>query len=104
LRTAKVRIQVPNPNGELRLGMFATATLLASRAEQQTVVPTNAILQLHDHSYVFVPGNGIGNFRRVQVKTGRTLDNNMVEIQAGLAAGQQVVANALSLQNSADQE
>jgi hypothetical protein len=28
----------------------------------------------------------------------------MVAIQAGISAGQQVVANALSLQNTADQE
>jgi cobalt-zinc-cadmium efflux system membrane fusion protein len=103
LRTAKVRIQVPNPNNELRLGMFATATLLASRPEQQIVIPAGAILQLHDHSYVFMPGTS-GTFRRVQIKTGRTIDNAMVEVQSGLGVGQQVVSNALSLQNSADQE
>jgi membrane fusion protein, heavy metal efflux system len=104
LRTAKVRIQVPNPNNELRLGMFATGTLKASKAEQETVVPSGAILQLHDRSYVFVPADNNGTFRRVQVQTGKTLDGNMVEIQSGLAIGQQVVANALSLQNTADQE
>jgi cobalt-zinc-cadmium efflux system membrane fusion protein len=104
LRTAKVRIQVPNSNNELRLGMFATATLLSSRADQQTTVPAGAILQLHDHSYVFVPSDSNGNFRRVQIKTGRTLDGDMVVVQAGLVAGQQVVGNALSLQNTADEE
>ncbi|WP_263378605.1 efflux RND transporter periplasmic adaptor subunit [Granulicella paludicola] len=104
LRTAKVRIQVQNPNNELRLGMFATATLSSSKAQEQVAVPTTAILQLHDRSYVFVPGTSTGNFRRVEVKTGRSLDNNMVEILSGLATGQQVVANALSLQNTADQE
>jgi cobalt-zinc-cadmium efflux system membrane fusion protein len=104
LRTAKVRIQVQNPNSELRLGMFATATLSASHADQQMVIPAGAILQLHDHSYVFTPGNGTGTFRRVQIKTGHTFDGNLVEVQAGLGAGQQIVSNALSLQNSADQE
>jgi cobalt-zinc-cadmium efflux system membrane fusion protein len=103
LRTAKVRIQVQNPANELRLGMFATATLVASRSEQETAVPTSAILQLHDRSYVFVPA-GNGTFRRILVTTGRSLDSNMVAIQAGISAGQQVVANALSLQNTADQE
>jgi cobalt-zinc-cadmium efflux system membrane fusion protein len=104
LRTAKVRIQVQNPNNELRLGMFATATLSSSKALEQVALPATAILQLHDRSYVFVPGTSTGNFRRVEVKTGRSLDNNMVEILSGLATGQQVVANALSLQNTADQE
>ncbi len=104
LRTAKVRIQVQNPNGELRLGMFATGTLMASKAEQVTVVPSGAVLQLHDRSFVFVPADNNGTFRRVQVQTGKTLDGNMVEIRSGLSIGQQVVANALSLQNTADQE
>ena len=104
LRTAKVRIQVQNPNNELRLGMFATATLSSTNAQERVAVPSTAILQLHDRSYVFVPGNSSGNFRRVEVKTGRSLDNNQLEILSGLATGQQIVANALSLQNTADQE
>jgi cobalt-zinc-cadmium efflux system membrane fusion protein len=103
LRTAKVRIQVANSNNELRIGMFATATLLASHPQTETAVPTAAILQLHDRSYVFIPSGTDGNFRRVQVKTGATLPGNMIEIQSGLSPGQQVVGNALDLQNTADQ-
>ena len=104
IRTAKVRIQVDNPHGDLRLGMFATGTLLGSKAQPEVTVPTDAVLQLHDHSYVFVPTETSGTFRRVLVQTGRTLDGSMVRIQSGLPVGQQVVANALSLQNTADQE
>jgi len=104
IRTAKVRIQVQNPDSLLRIGMFATATLQSAHAEQHVAVPSTAILQLHDRSYVFVPGNGAGVFRRIEVKTGRTLDGNFVVILSGLGAGQQVVANALDLQNTADQE
>jgi cobalt-zinc-cadmium efflux system membrane fusion protein len=103
LRTAKVRIQVPNPNSELRLGMFATGTLSASKALPQTVVPADAILQLHDRSYVFIPVDNNGTFRRIPVKTGNTLPGNMVVITGGLPSGQKIVANALSLQNTADQ-
>jgi cobalt-zinc-cadmium efflux system membrane fusion protein len=61
------------------------------------------VLQLHDRSYVFEPA-GDGSFKRVQVKTGPTLPGNMVEIDAGLGAGQQVVGNALDLENTADQQ
>ena len=82
LRTAKVRMQVENPGGALRLGMFATATLLGARPQAETAVTTTAVLQLHDLTYVFVPANpgapagaqGATDFRRVAVKTGRTLD------------------------------
>jgi len=104
IRTAKVRIQVPNPGNLLRLGMFATATLQTSAAQPQVAVPATAVLQLHDRSYVFVPGQGAGVFNRAEVKMGRTLDGNLVVVLSGISAGQQVVANALDLQNTADQE
>ncbi len=104
LRTAKVRIQVENPGGMLRLGMFATATLSGSKSQPETAVPSTAILQLHDRSYVFEPSGTNGVFRRVEVKTGRSLDGGMVEVLTGLVDGQQVVVNALSLQNTADQQ
>jgi len=103
LRTAKVRIQVPNPGNQLRLGMFSTATILGSRPDTETAVPAGAILQLHDRSYVFVPADN-GTFKRIQVKIGRTLEGNFIEVQTGLNVGQQVVANALDLQNTADQQ
>jgi cobalt-zinc-cadmium efflux system membrane fusion protein len=103
LRTAKVRIQVANPEKLLRIGMFGTGTLEGSRPEQKTTVPAGAVLQLHDQSYVFEPA-GDGSFKRVQVKTGVTLPGNLLEIDAGLSVGQQVVGNALDLENTADQQ
>jgi cobalt-zinc-cadmium efflux system membrane fusion protein len=102
LRTAKVRIQVQNPGGLLRLGMFATGTFDGSKSTQQTAAPTSAILQLHDRSYIFEPA-GDGAFKRVEVKTGATLEGNFVEVQ-GIAPGQKVVSNALDLENTADQQ
>jgi cobalt-zinc-cadmium efflux system membrane fusion protein len=104
IRTAKVRIQVQNPNNELRIGMFATATLLGSAAKPVVIVPADAVLQLHDRSFVFEPTNTAGTFRRVQIRMGRTLDGNMLEVLSGLDEGQQVVSKALDLQNTADQQ
>jgi cobalt-zinc-cadmium efflux system membrane fusion protein len=103
LRTAKVRIQVANPQHLLRIGMFATGTLEGSRAEQETAVPAGAILQLHDRSYVFEPA-GDGTFKRIQVKIGQTLPGNLIEVTAGVQPGQQVVNNALDLENTVDQQ
>jgi len=102
IRTAKVRIQVQNPGGRLRIGMFASATLDVAKATLQTALPSTAVLHLHDRDFVFVPA-GNGTFRRVTVKLGNSLDGGWVVVQSGLAAGQQVVANALALQNTADQ-
>lgn len=103
IRTAKVRIQVPNQNGMLRLGMFATATFQSARQSTVVAAPADAILHLHDRSFVFAPLGSSGDFRTVEVATGRVLPGNLVEITSGLQAGQQVVANALELQNTVAQ-
>ena len=103
IRTAKVRVQVPNPENLLRLGMFATATFQSAKQASVMAVPQDAVLHLHDRAFVFVPTGQSGSFRTVEVKTGRALADNLVEISAGLGATQQVVANALELQNTAAQ-
>ena len=95
LRTAKVRIEVHNP-GFLRLGMFATATFTSLTKELHAVVPADAVLHLHDRSWVYIPA-GSNQFRRVPVSAGNMLDGNRQEILSGIQPGQQVVVNALLL-------
>lgn len=104
IRTAKVRIQVNNPNEMMRLGMFATATLMGAHAAPVVVVPAAAVLHLHDREFVFVPAGAGGTFRRVEIKSTTTPTGNSEQVQSGLMAGQSVVANALDLENTADQE
>jgi len=101
LRTAKVRIEVRNP-GIMRPGMFGTATFHGQKKEKLAAVPTNAVLHLHDRDWVYVPAGG-NNFRRVEVKAGEMLPGEMQEIRSGIAPGQQVIANALEFQNTAEQ-
>jgi len=102
IRTAKVRIQVPNTGNILRIGMFATATFRGSKAQTEVIVPASAVLRLHDRAFVFEPSGDAGGFHQVEVKTGNTVGDN-IQILSGLLSGQQVVANALELQNTADQ-
>ncbi len=101
LRTAKVRLEVPNP-GEMRIGMFVTATFYGKQAETRAAVPAAAILHLHDREWVYVPISA-GHFKRAEVVAGRTLPNNMQEVVSGLKPGDQVVSNALPLQNTVEQ-
>ena len=101
IRTAKVRLEVKNP-GTLRLGMFVTATFHGLNKELHATVPASAILHLHDRDWVFVP-TGNGQFRRVEVSAGNMLPGNLQEIRSGITAGQQVVANALVLENTVSQ-
>jgi len=103
IRTAKVRIQVPNPNHIIRIGMFATATFHGRQMEKHVSVPATAILHLHDRDWVYVP-NGDGRFKRVGVIGGAMLPGGMQEIVSGINSGQQLVTNVLELQNSVDQQ
>jgi membrane fusion protein, heavy metal efflux system len=102
IRTAKVRIQVENPDTLMRVGMFATVTIHGKNSQTHVQVPATAVLHLHDRDWVYTPA-GDGKFRRVPVRGGASLPDNMQEIISGLNAGQQVVTNALALQNTADQ-
>jgi|SRR5579862_1685199 len=101
IRTAKVRIEVRNP-GLFRPGMFATATFHGQKKVKLAAVPANAVLHLHDHDWVYVPIGG-NRFRRIEVKAGDMLPGDMQEIVSGIAAGQQVIANALDFQNTVEQ-
>ncbi len=101
IRTAKVRIEVANP-GLMKMGMFVTATFLSQKKEIHAAVRADAILHLHDREWVYVPA-GEKTFRRIEVTSGETLPDKMQEVVAGLKPGQQVVSNALVLQNTVEQ-
>jgi cobalt-zinc-cadmium efflux system membrane fusion protein len=101
LRTAKVRIEVPNP-GILKLGMFVTAKFSSLKKQTFTVVPADAVLHLHDRDWVYIPA-GDNQFKRTEVRAGRMLEGNRQEILSGIAPGTQVVINALLLETAGTQ-
>jgi cobalt-zinc-cadmium efflux system membrane fusion protein len=101
IRTAKVRLEVPNP-GSMRVGMFVTATFYGKQAETRAAVPATAILHLHDREWVYTP-NSPSYFKRLEVATGSMLPDNMQEVVSGIKPGDRVVSNALPLQNTVEQ-
>lgn len=100
-RTAKVRLDLANPHQIFRPGMFAVATFTARSAHQHAVLPTTAILRLHDKDWVYTPAGG-NRFRRVAVQAGLTLPDKMQEVD-GINPGDQVVADALEFNSTAEQ-
>lgn len=100
LRTAKVRLEVPNP-GLMKVGMFVTATFYGRPPVTQAIVPASAILHLHDREWVFLSLGG-GRFRRQEVVAAEMLSGQMQGITSGIKPGDQVVAKALDLQNTAE--
>jgi membrane fusion protein, heavy metal efflux system len=102
IRTAKVRVEVANPGGLMRVGMFVNATFHGQKKLRVAVVPSSAILHLHDRDWVYVPA-GDKKFRRVEVKAGATLPDKAQLVLSGIGPGQSVVTSALVMQNAAEQ-
>jgi cobalt-zinc-cadmium efflux system membrane fusion protein len=101
LHTAKVRLEVANP-GIMRIGMFVTATFYGQQAQTRAAIPASAILHLHDREWVYAP-LAQGHFKRIEVATGKMLPGGMQEVVSGIKPGDQVVSNALALQNTVEQ-
>jgi cobalt-zinc-cadmium efflux system membrane fusion protein len=101
-RTAKVRIELPNPKGVLRPGMFVTATFFAHDPIDRLVVPGSAVVHLHDKDWVYVPVDS-NRFRRVAVELGAQETDGMQQVVRGLKAGDQVVTSALQFSSAAEQ-
>ncbi|MFY9648256.1 MAG: efflux RND transporter periplasmic adaptor subunit [Terriglobales bacterium] len=103
IHTAKVRLEVANP-GMMRVGMFVTATFYGKQSEIRASVPATAILHLHDREWVYTPAAaGAGHFKRLEVVTGAMLSGGMQEVVSGIKPGDQVVSNALVMQNTVEQ-
>jgi membrane fusion protein, heavy metal efflux system len=99
--TTKVRLELKNP-GIIRLGMFATATFHGDQAVSHAMVPSSAILHLHDRDWVYEPAPD-NHVKRLEVVTGAMLPNNMQEVVSGIKPGDKVVSNALVLQSTVEQ-
>jgi len=100
IRAAKVRIEMANP-GMMRAGMFVTATFYGLHGQSHAEIPSSAVLHLHDRDWVFVPGPD-NQFQRREVTSGKSGDGTQI-VLSGIAAGQQVVKDALALNSESDQ-
>jgi membrane fusion protein, copper/silver efflux system len=90
-RTAGVRIELPNPDGALKPGMFADVELQVELGSG-LAIPRSAVLDTGVRQVVYVrlsPTRFAGREVRVGQRSG-----DLVEIVQGLAAGEQVVTSA----------
>jgi membrane fusion protein, heavy metal efflux system len=86
---AKVRCEVPNPDGALRVNMFTTVTILSPQDGDAVLVPSSSLQEVNKQSVVFVP-TGDGRFAWRPVHTG-LVANGKTQVTGGLAAGTPVV-------------
>ncbi|MGH7481390.1 MAG: efflux RND transporter periplasmic adaptor subunit [Longimicrobiales bacterium] len=96
-RTLKARIAIPNPDGRLKPGMYATVRLEAPGRTALTV-PLSAVLNTGQRRLVFVD-IGDGRLMPVEVEIGRT-GAGYAEVLSGLEPGQRVVTSAQYLLDS----
>jgi Cu(I)/Ag(I) efflux system membrane fusion protein len=96
-RTAKVRIDFPNPAGDLRPEMFGEV-VLAGKARDALRVPADAVIDSGTRSVVFVALPD-GKFQPRAVGLGVS-DGSFVEVVSGLEAGEGVVTRANFLVDS----
>lgn len=96
-RTAKVRVELPNPSGLLKPDMYANVTLQKPVGNVITV-PDGAVMQTGTRSIVFVQ-TAPGQFAPREVQTGAKADD-LYEIRSGVQAGEVVVADANFLVDS----
>jgi Cu(I)/Ag(I) efflux system membrane fusion protein len=92
-RTARVRIELPNPEGRWKIGMYADVVFQAGAGEPPvTAVPASAVIDSGSRQIVLV-AKGEGRFEPRRVKLGRRGDG-YVEILNGVSDGEEVVTSA----------
>jgi membrane fusion protein, multidrug efflux system len=87
-RTMQAEIDLVNPGGKLKPGMFARVSLTLERHPNVLVLPAGAILQSEGQSYVYVVADGRAH--ELAVKTGLR-EGDEIEITGGIDEGKQVV-------------
>jgi RND family efflux transporter MFP subunit len=89
-RTLLTEIDLPNPDGALRPGVYCMAELKVPRKTQSFVVPSDAIIFNRNGMQVAVVTDGKAEIRKVKVT--RDLGTR-VEVDTGIKAGDQVILN-----------
>lgn len=91
-RTAKLRVEVPNTNGRLRLGMYVTLAFATRTGERRLVVPRSAVQTLGDRQVVFLPvKDDEGKFIQRTIRLGEPVSDAGYAVLSGLCPGDLVV-------------
>jgi cobalt-zinc-cadmium efflux system membrane fusion protein len=88
-RTVSVRCVVPNGNGRLKPGMFATVVLQSGTIQRALVVPEAAVVAAGNRRTAFVETE-LGTYRETAIETGDEIFGSVV-VKSGLQEGDRVV-------------
>jgi len=90
-RTAKVRLTLPNPRGELKPQMFTNVEIRINLGKKLTI-PDSAVIDTGKGQVVYVD-RGNGFFEPREIQTGLRADG-AVEVLRGLKTGEKVASSA----------
>jgi len=90
-RTAKARVEVPNPRNELRLGMYADVVVETPDGAAVTLIPRSAVQNVGDRHVVYIVNpKEPGKFIEREVRLGQPAGEH-VQALAGVGAGDVLV-------------
>src|SRR5512144_28389 len=91
-RTARVHIDLPNPNSLLKPAMYASVELAAGQGAPAVTVPTSAVINSGTRQLVLID-KGEGRYEPRPVKLG-VQGEDYVQVLEGVKAGEPVVVSA----------
>ena len=89
-RTLLTEIDIPNPDGALRTGVYCSVELHIPRKTPSLLVPADAVIFNRNGIQVAVVNDGKAEFRKIDMK--RDLGTR-VEVDSGIRVGDQVILN-----------
>ena len=98
-RTAQIEIEIPNPAGRLKPGMYARVSVTTSTRKEALVVPATSVVDLGGRRGVFTPLNETAVFRALEVGTEQ---GAIVEVLGGLTDGDTVITTGSSALRDGD--
>jgi len=101
-RAARLRVELPNPDGFLKPGMFATVELDALLAPSAVLVPDSAVLRSGVRNTVFVALDK-GRFEPRTIALGVRSADNRYQVLSGLQPGEKVVVSGQFMLDSESQ-
>jgi Cu(I)/Ag(I) efflux system membrane fusion protein/cobalt-zinc-cadmium efflux system membrane fusion protein len=98
-RTARVRLEHPNPDGLLKPEMFANVNILADTRHDVLVISEEALIRSGRRNLVVI-ALGDGRFEPRPVEVGLETGDGWIEIRSGLEEGQSIVSSGQFLIDS----
>jgi len=92
-RTAKLRLEFPNPNYELKLDMYANVYLKSTVSQDSVVIPQQSVIRSGVRNLVFI-SLGKGRFEPREVQLGMEGNDNEYQVLEGLKEGEKIVTSA----------